>query len=295
MNNVQAIIVTYNPSKDLINNVEMLLPQVNQLFIIDNGSKAEARHVLEKLDEQQNVTVQYNENNLGIASALNQGVKLALESGCEWVATFDQDSTTELGYIQAMLSQWESCPDNHAKIAMLAPRLVDLEDQHRFHLIQNDASCRPMKTAFTSGALVKAEVFSKVGYFRDDYFIDYVDHEFCLRLRKYGYTIMRLGSVYLFHQLGSSTKHRLLFFKTNYLVTHHSALRRYTIARNRLITYKLYALQEPRWVAADAVCWVQEMAKILCWEEEKGTKLLRNVQGIWDGLWGRPVRKYLYK
>jgi len=293
VNNVHAIIVTYNPSEDLMINVEMLLPQVNQLFIIDNGSNANSRVILEKLDGQQNVTVKYNEDNLGIATALNQGAKLALDRGCAWIATFDQDSTTEPGYIQAMLSKLESCAGNREKIAMLAPRLVDLGDQDRFHLMQNDDSCRPMKTAFTSGALVRADVFSKVGYFRDDYFIDYVDHEFCLRLRKYGYTIMRLGSVNLFHQLGSSTNHHLLFFKTNYKVTHHSPSRRYTMARNRMITYKLYALQEPRWVAADAVCWLQEIAKILCWEEEKGTKILRNVQGTWDGILGRPVRRYL--
>ena len=292
MKNVQAIIVTYNPSQDLLVNVEMLLPQVDQLFIIDNASKN--RIYLEKIEGLQKVTVLYNEDNKGIACALNQGVRLALESGCDWIATFDQDSRTAPGYIQAMLSNWEACTENTEKVGMLAPRLVEMGAEASFHLAQDDDPYRLMKTAFTSGALVKTEVFSEVGYFREDYFIDYVDHEFCLRLRKYGYTILRLGRVNLFHHLGNSTKHQFLFFKTDYTVTHHSPTRRYTIARNRIITYKLYLLQEPKWIAADAICWLQEMVKIISWEEEKGLKLLRTFQGVWDGLVGHPVRKYLY-
>jgi len=293
VNNVCAIIVTYNPNQDLIVNVEMLLPQVNQLVIIDNASNSKNQVYLDKIKVQQKVTVIYNDDNLGIASALNQGVGFALEIGSEWIATFDQDSMTEPGYIELMLSKLESCPGNIDKIALLTPTIIEMGDQDRFQHTKNDDLCRVIKSAITSGALVRAEVFSKVGYFRADYFIDYVDYEFCFRLRRFGYTIIQLGGVHLLHHLGKTKNHKL--FNNSYTATHHSPLRRYTIARNRIITYKLYVRQEPVWVAYDAISWIKEIVKILFWEDEKRLKLLRNFQGIWDGLYGRPVRRYLFK
>lgn len=42
---------------------------------------------------------------------------------------------------------------------------------------------RERKTLITSGMLIPLSLFGKIGMFREDYFIDSVDHEFCLRAR----------------------------------------------------------------------------------------------------------------
>jgi rhamnosyltransferase len=45
-------------------------------------------------------------------------------------------------------------------------------------------------TTITSGSLVSLTVFQLLGGLRDDFFIDCVDHEYCLRARAHGFRVM---------------------------------------------------------------------------------------------------------
>jgi GT2 family glycosyltransferase len=54
----------------------------------------------------------------------------------------------------------------------------------------------------TSGNLLKVSAFERIGGFREDLFIDSVDFDFCLRLKKSGYRIMRCNQAILYHSLG---------------------------------------------------------------------------------------------
>ena len=54
----------------------------------------------------------------------------------------------------------------------------------------------------SSGSLVKAEAVRKAGYPRADFFIDFVDHEFNLRLRRHGYQIAVIRESGLSHRIG---------------------------------------------------------------------------------------------
>ena len=65
-----------------------------------------------------------NHQNLGIAAALNLGVKHAIGVGFDWVCTFDQDSRVSEGFIFKMLETYQQAP-HPEKVALLAPSYRD--------------------------------------------------------------------------------------------------------------------------------------------------------------------------
>ena len=140
----------------------------------------------------------------------------------------------------------------------------------------------------TSGNLVKCNVFDKVGYFEDKLFIDYVYHEFCLRLNKNGYKLIQVENAYLLHQLGSSSKKNLIIKQVEY--TNHSYIRRYYITRNRIYVWKKYFRKFPKFILKDINGAFKEVIKIIFFESDKKLKLKMILKGCRDGL----LNKYGY-
>ena len=277
-----AVVVSYNPTQQIIENVKALIPQVAEILIVDNGSDAGSLRILEELSKESAVTVEHNRSNLGIATALNQGVKYASERGYEWLATFDQDSLAPVNYLQTMFDAYSSCED-HKLVAIIAPRYQTNTGIISFSKEEDRGqNFSKIKTTMTSGNLVKIDTFRKVGLFEDSFFIDYVDHEFCLRVRSKGLLIIESPKSLLFHELGSSATHR--FMNTDIITTGHSATRRYYKYRNMIITCKKYYWFDPLLVIKYFKSLIFEPLKIIFLEDEKLLKLKYIYTGIIDGI-----------
>jgi rhamnosyltransferase len=54
----------------------------------------------------------------------------------------------------------------------------------------------------SSGSLISREAYLAIGGMRDDLFIDAVDHEYCWRLKKSGFKVIRNKNALLGHRLG---------------------------------------------------------------------------------------------
>src|SRR5207247_5575398 len=108
---VCALVITYRPPSSLLANLEKLRRQVKEVVLIDNGSGPESAPLLVTAERSAGIRVIRNQTNLGIAAALNQGIRHAIEAGYPWVATFDQDSTVTAGFFTAMFSALEAGPD----------------------------------------------------------------------------------------------------------------------------------------------------------------------------------------
>ena len=100
---IVAIVVTYFPDfVGLKKQLDILLPQVSGVMIIDNGSLYESS-VWNTIKPFENVEVCFFSDNQGIASAQNYGIKKAKESGVEFVLLMDQDSIPASDMVDRLL------------------------------------------------------------------------------------------------------------------------------------------------------------------------------------------------
>jgi rhamnosyltransferase len=222
-----------------------------------------------------------NGTNLGIAAALNIGVREARAKGCSWVALFDQDSRVEVGFLKSMLTAFEKAPDP-SKVGIVCPVYQDTSTGIAFP-IQRSRSGNIL-SAMTSGSLIPIRLFDCVGTFNESLFIDYVDIEFCVRSRRAGYSIFQSPQAVLHHSLGRITRHRLLgrwFASTN-----HSAPRRYYITRNR--SWVLWQFKRDwSWSSSEFHSALRDTVKVFLVEKDRLAKMKNMMLGFVDALRGR--------
>jgi rhamnosyltransferase len=294
-NKIASIMVTYNPEEDVIENVKSIIQSCERLIIIDNGSSSSSKDNLNLLQEESKVTFIYNQKNMGLGHALNQGINYILHSPdlsqIEWIATFDQDSNVDNDFFSKMLASYEAHP-NKEVVAIIAPNWTEekLLNQEISRKVEIDG-LEEKKTVITSGSLVKRKIFTEIGLFEEEFFIDFLDHEFCLRARKYGYKVFMSPQVSMVHNLGDTKQHKLL--RSNVMATNHNYIRRYYITRNRLYTYKKYFRSEKAWIKEDFVATAKEFIIILLFEQDRGKKLGSMFKGLFDALSGKKgARKF---
>jgi rhamnosyltransferase len=287
-----AVVVTFFPPPDTRDNLLALAPQVGCLLIIDNGSPPEAFEPLEQVARELDATILRLGSNCGIAQALNVGLRHARARGFRWLATFDQDSRANTGMLEAMVQALADYPQAE-RVGLIAPVHVDrragvvMSDRYRE---TSGANWHVIRTTMTSGNLVNVAAAEQVGGFDDSLFIDYVDNEFCLRLRLRGLRILEASRVRLSHALGNLEIRNLGIVRTG--ITHQPALRRYYMTRNRLLMWRQYWRWEPTWVLRDMRRFLSESAGIVLFEKDVRAKARmvwrgfrdasRNVRGAFD-------------
>lgn len=296
-NSIAAVIVTYFPDGNLPLLISDLRSQVGLIVVIDNGSDDNAYiQELESLNQQNIKLVPLGEN-LGIAKALNLGAAIAEEQGFQYLLTLDQDSRLPNNYIEQMLRLLEILESENPRIGFVAPNFLDINShtEARFSIISRwwvrTCTCNEhsghMLTHFaiTSGTIYPIGVFKEIGGFREDYFIDHVDSEFCLRLATKGYGMFVNCDVRLQHAIGYRQVHKFmgLTIKPN----NHRALRRYYIARNGLYTALQYFSFSPAYLWLTFLRLVHETLSIVLFEENKGGKLRMLANGMRDGIRGK--------
>jgi rhamnosyltransferase len=281
--------VTFNPESDVRQNAKAITSSCEKLIIIDNGSNSEALQYLKPLEQGEKITIIYNEKNMGLGYALNQGIQYILDSEelkqVEWIATFDQDSKVQDDYFSKMLTAYNKFINKDA-VAILAPNWVEQKltaDEQAQSVV--DAALKEQKTVITSGSLVKRQVFSEIGLFEEDYFIDFLDHEFCLRARSKGYKIFMVPDVSMVHNLGNTVQHKLL--GSTVMATNHNYIRRYYITRNRIYTYKKFFRTEKDWIKEDFTATAKEFIIIFLFEKDRLKKLRSMITGSFDALRGK--------
>jgi rhamnosyltransferase len=293
-----GLIVTFNPSSEFFPCLDSLCAQFDQILVVDNGSSPEVRDLLEQEVQRRKsaLVVIFNETNLGVAVALNQGFRWALEQDYVSIIAFDQDSHPAPGMIPALFEVYNA-HSKEGRLAVVAPVIVDpvVNVQARFlrpknKLLYERVSCEGdvlenVTYVITSGSLFNLAAYRQIGPFRDDFFIDYVDTEYCLRARQYGYRILAACNARLYHRQGDRQK-RVIWGHGHY-PTFHSPLRWYYISRNRIPMLRRYALCFPHWLLYEMVATGYVFLRMLLFEPQKLAKLQAFFLGTWDGFRGR--------
>jgi len=286
---VCAVVVTYFPDSNFPERIRKIAEQVGKVIIVDNGSNVETINVLNNLSLKSKVQSILNSKNLGVATALNQGVRWAQENSFRWALLFDQDTTPGKTMAEELLSVYTDFPHKE-KLAIAGSNYYSAYN-HRPLYTMDVGSCRwvERKTVITSGSLLSLQAFDTIGPFRDEFFIDLVDIEYCLRARAKGYYVIITSKPIMEHRLGEPEIHWLLWRKTG--TSNHSALRRYYMTRNYILLGKEYIFSEPSWVLVTLYSRIKSVILLILFEKDRGTKLRNVILGIWHGVLGK-IEKY---
>ena len=251
---------------------QLLLDHLELLVIVDNSPRKH-EPFLEMQSRSGKVVYLHDGINKGISVGLNMGAAEALRRGCEWLLTMDQDSSFKPGALEELLR----FPAGQERLGIVSPwhNVVGVDD--------TPPAGRYSETGYvpTSGNVVSLKAYLAVGPFSEKLFIDYVDHEYCLRLKVRGFRICIIHDAELLHAHGKVTSKRFLG-KTVYL-THHSPLRRQYMTRNRLYVIKNY----PAYLPESMVKWIKELFLLFLFEENRMKNMASIAKGLLDFLCGR--------
>jgi|HubBroStandDraft_6_1064221.scaffolds.fasta_scaffold08251_5 rhamnosyltransferase len=287
--NICAIVVTYFPDTHFGERLDRIRGQVGKTIIIDNTGDPYLGAVSQPMNSA-DIEIIRNKQNVGVGAALNQGVSRVMQLGYEWAITFDQDSWIHPDLVNILISIYAQQP---------RPELVGIigcnfEDENTHVPLM---SCLPgapifreIEAVITSGSLLSVATCSKAGPFRSDLFIDFVDHEYCLRLLQLGYKVIISTAPLMVHALGTANLFGLnsRAGRGSLVLTNRSPLRRYYMTRNGLMVARRYFTVAPRWVLKSVASLLIFAVLKIPWEENaRKKKFCATLYGAFDALRSR--------
>lgn len=234
-------------------------------IVVDNGSKEKFKDSVSQRGEQSSkikideLKILRTEENLGFSGGNNIGIRYALNHGADYVVVLNNDTILDKNLITELLH----VADSDKKIGIASPKIYFAEG-HEYHKdryqkaqkgkviwyaggimdwqnvigfhrgvdeVDNGQYDTTDKTEFSTGCcmLVKKEVFEKVGYFDEKYFLYYEDADLSMRAKSAGFTIMYAPKAVVWHLNAGSVGGS------------GSILQDYYTTRNRLIFGMRYA------------------------------------------------------
>jgi rhamnosyltransferase len=283
---VCAVFVTHHPDGAFAAALHRVSPQVSSVVIVDNGSTDAELRMLGDLVTDATIDLIVNAENLGVARALNIGIQRAAALGYALVLLMDQDSQAAPDMVASLLGIYAAFPDRE-RLAVIGANFFDASG--RFPEVANpefhDGQWEEVESVITSGSLLPLSAYSVVGPFREEFFIDYVDTDYCLRASSKGYRVIKSKQQLMSHALGSPTLHEWLWLKK--WTNNHSADRQYYIARNDTVMLRESGkYRAGRWVLKSFSRRLRRCKRIALYEKAKGGKIIAVIQGWWDGVRG---------
>jgi len=276
---VCAVFVTYHPDAGFRDRVQRLLPQVGGAVIIDNHSDPSALAMLRELAAVTRSELVENDDNHGVATALNQGMRHAKQRGFRWVITFDQDSLAAPNLIENMLDVCAALGERELdRLGVLGTNHLDRNSRRTHVPLVDGRAFIEQKTVITSGSLMSVPAYDAIGPFREDLFYGSIDHEYCLRARAKGYGVLIALEPLLEHAIGEQTRR----FTVNY-----AAPRWYYVVRNALLVSKQYLARDPGWAVWRTYRLLGRSAGVLLLEPQRLEKARYMLFGARDALLGR--------
>jgi rhamnosyltransferase len=274
-----AVITTFRPNQSIVARTARVRDQVGHTIVVDDTGSAAS--TLDRRLFDSNVTYILNDENSGIAKALNVGVAAAVELGYEWALTLDDDTVISETYVTELLAFLAE--------GVIDARLVGAISLSRARDDKKNGSTGPRyrrkRALITSGSLIRASTFNAVGGFDEGLFIDLVDFDFCTKLRRQAYEVIELANVGMQHPVGNAEARRC--FGLQVTIYNHAPFRLYYQVRNCLLFFRRNVFFDPLFALYLLLDVVRVPLKAILFENDKRSRLGYASRGIVDGMTGK--------
>lgn len=275
-----AVLTAYEPDARIRDVVAAASRECGQVIVVDNTPEPQpgARAVLAPAPD---LTIVRNGANVGLAAALNHGIGLAA-SDFDAVLLLDQDSTVPDG----LVSELRSLLDGDSRIGIASPAPWDATTRR---YLDPRASRRPevadVPVVITSGMVIRRSALADVGPLRVEFFVDCIDQDLCLRMRRHGWRVVQDRRVRLPHSLGDTRWHG--WGPLRLRATHHATWRLYWAARNGVVLARENWRSEPAWSALSIGLLAYWALTVVLFEPPRRLRIGTLVRGARDGWTGR--------
>lgn len=207
---VAIIVLNYNGQDCLLpclKSLNDLTYQEKMIIVVDNDSQDDSFEQAQKTFP--NFVYLKNDQNKGFSGGMNTGIRYALDQGVTWVWLFNYDALAEKEALATLLSGAEGRGSGQ----LLSPVVVDEKGRKWFsggrinylrmraeHIASKEEKT-PYKSEYLSGCalLIHREVFEKIGFLDEDFFLYYEDADFSLRARKAGFSCLVVPKSQVIH------------------------------------------------------------------------------------------------
>lgn len=249
---VWAIVSSYCPGSSLVDTVASVQDQVGGVIVVDDGSGVDADTILSALAAGGADVVRLPSNG-GIAAALNVGIDRARLHDARAVLTLDQDSHVPARMVSALRDVME---DRGRRVGAVVPEYF--AEVRQAIGAADSSGVSIARGAIQSGMLIPLDVVDAVGPLRADFFIDLVDTEYELRLRRGGYEVLAVAGQRLGHALGAKYRRQFAGMTVRLpgippYITLSTPFRYFYRVRNRLVLNAEYWRVFPRQILRDSI------------------------------------------
>lgn len=249
MEKIAIVILNWNGKENTIECLKSI-EDIQDVIVVDNNSNDNSVAAIKK--DFPKVKIIQNKQNLGFAKGNNIGIKKALDDKAGFIMLLNNDTILEKNCLKNLLEAVKNNPqfsifapkiyfeknyefhknrykeNEKGRVIWYAGGIIDWDNLYGHHRgvdeVDNGQFDKEEETEFATGAamLIKKEVFEKIGFLDEKYFLYYEDTDFCVRAKKSGSKILFTPNAVLWHKnAGSSSS--------------GSELQDYYITRNRLI------------------------------------------------------------
>jgi len=255
---IAIVVLNYNGKENTlacINSIKKLNKSNYKvkLIVVDNASNDGSREALSKIKD---ITLVKNDKNLGYSGGNNIGIKHALSLGSEYILILNNDTIVEKSLIINLINSAKKGDivspkiyfakgfefhknrykkEDLGKVIWYAGGKIDWQNVIGIHIgvdeVDHGQFSKRLEINLATGAciLIRRQVFKKIGFFDEKYFLYLEDMDFCVRAKRAGFKIIFEPKAILWHKNASSGGGS------------GSGLQDYYISRNRLLFATKYA------------------------------------------------------
>ncbi|MBI2030992.1 MAG: glycosyltransferase family 2 protein [Candidatus Levybacteria bacterium] len=217
---IGAVIVHYGDRSNTNECINSLLKNKDsnidlKLYLVDNDS-------LNRFATEKNKNIKYfaSNRNLGFSGGVNIGIKEALKDKCSYILLINNDAVIKKHFFKHLLPYFKI-----KNVGMVSPVITYYDNPEVIWCANGYLNKRfvystfpymgkrlaeanlpdPIEADFGAASLlVDSEVFRKIGFFKEKYFLYVEDVEFCLRAKKAGYRIVYSSKPLVLHKVSAS-------------------------------------------------------------------------------------------
>ncbi|WP_010239491.1 glycosyltransferase family 2 protein [Clostridium arbusti] len=237
---VSIVILNFNSFKDTkecLLSLQKLEYSNYEIIVVDNSSTDGSYEKLKKEFNTYNI-IKSNEN-LGYANGNNIGIKYALENKADYICVLNNDVIVEDDFLDKIIKVMEDDKD----IGLAGPCICKYHDKNIIQAMganinlyngltqgkyknykYSDIPQKDIQVDYLGGAcfVCRREVFEKIGFIPENYFLFFEETEFCYKASRRGYKLLCVYESKIYHK-GSST------------ISKYSGLSYYFLNRNRVV------------------------------------------------------------